>query len=106
MSVMKGQSVTLSNNLERQDGDDIMWFYRRALVAEYFKNVTTYHHCNDGRFGNRLRLDSQTGSLTISNITQIHSGPYKVLVTNGIHKECQSYNVTVYGELSFTLMFN
>ncbi|XP_056615687.1 uncharacterized protein LOC130430567 [Triplophysa dalaica] len=104
-SVKEGNSVTLSTTRELQNGDDIMWFYRSALVAEYVENVTTYHHCDDGRFGNRLRLDTQTASLTISNFSEILSGSYKLLITNATYKECQSYNVTLYEHSHQSLIY-
>ncbi|KAL0161332.1 hypothetical protein M9458_045057, partial [Cirrhinus mrigala] len=49
----------------------------------------------DGRFRDRLKLDNQTGSLTITNITTEHTGLYKLQIT-GKRLSSITFNVSVY----------
>ncbi|XP_050958256.1 uncharacterized protein LOC127159490 isoform X2 [Labeo rohita] len=80
VSVMEGDSVTLNSGLtEIMDGDLIHWkFWMEAtLLAEINKQAnrfTVYDDVLDGRFRDRLKLDKQTGSLTITNTTTEHAG--------------------------------
>ncbi|XP_039525937.1 uncharacterized protein LOC120478211 [Pimephales promelas] len=84
--MMKGESVTLSSDLtEIKDDDVIQWRFEdyktETLIAEI--NVTAdriavYDDVLDGRFRDRLKLNNQTGSLTITNITTEHAGDYKI----------------------------
>lgn len=100
LPVSQGDSVILPTNLtEVQYEDHIMWLYGNTLIAELFEKITTYYDCEDKRFSNNLQVNNNTGSLTIKNIRKIHSGSYKLLITEGPHQECQGYNVTVCGEL-------
>lgn len=103
MQESEGDSVTLLSNLtDVQYEDDIVWFYRDVLIAGHLENTTKYNDCHDGRFNKRLQLDDKTGSLTITNISKIHSGIYKLLITKEDHQECHSHNVTVYSEFKYT----
>ncbi|XP_016388149.1 natural killer cell receptor 2B4-like, partial [Sinocyclocheilus rhinocerous] len=52
----------------------------------------------DGRFRDRLKLDNQTGSLTITNITTQHAGRYEVQ-RSGIKWSSKSFSVSVYARL-------
>ncbi|XP_073699686.1 uncharacterized protein [Garra rufa] len=52
----------------------------------------------DGRFRNRLKLDNQTGSLTITNITKEHAGVYQLEIA-GAKKSSKTFNVSVYARL-------
>ncbi|ROI15261.1 Hepatocyte cell adhesion molecule [Anabarilius grahami] len=52
----------------------------------------------DGRFRDRLKLDNQTGSLTITNITTEHTGDYK-LVISGANLTTKTFSVSVYARL-------
>ncbi|KTG42870.1 hypothetical protein cypCar_00024989 [Cyprinus carpio] len=61
------------------------------LVAKIF---STYDG-PDGRFRDRLKLDHQTGSLTITNTTIKHAGPYKV-ETEGVKYSSKMFSVSVY----------
>ncbi|XP_067252738.1 SLAM family member 9-like isoform X1 [Chanodichthys erythropterus] len=101
VSVMEGDSVTLNSDLTEIDDDDlILWRFEtnNTLIAEI--NVledrfTVYDDVLDGRFRDRLKLDHQTGSLTITNITTEHAGDYQ-LQTSSVRK---SFNLTVYAHL-------
>lgn len=110
--VNEGESVTLSTNLTKlHDGDDIMWFYESTFISEFYENLTIYHDCIDGRFSNILQLDSETGSLTITNLSKQHTGLYKLKSPTGSlinhqQQECQGYNVIVYDPLPVPVITN
>ncbi|XP_048037620.1 uncharacterized protein LOC125262780 [Megalobrama amblycephala] len=78
--VFVGDSVTLNFGLtELKDDDVIRWSFKDTLIAEINKRAdrfTVYDNVGDGRFRDRLKLDNQTGSLTITNITMKHDGDY------------------------------
>ncbi|XP_067243794.1 uncharacterized protein [Chanodichthys erythropterus] len=81
LSVTEGDSVTLDSGLtEMKDDDQIQWMFGNTLIAEInkeFNRFTVYDDVLDGRFRDRLKLDNQTGSLTITNTTMKHTGVYK-----------------------------
>ncbi|XP_016112937.1 SLAM family member 9-like [Sinocyclocheilus grahami] len=56
-------------------------------------------NCAFGRFRDRLKLDNQTGSLTITNITTEHTGHYKLEITGG-KLSSKAFRVSVYARLS------
>ncbi|XP_052446067.1 uncharacterized protein LOC127987718 [Carassius gibelio] len=97
MLAVEERSVTLNSNLtEMMDDSVIQWRFvsENALIAEINKwadRMTVYDDVLDGRFRDRLKLDSQTGSLTITNITVKHAGRYELQI-NGVIK---SFNLTV-----------
>ncbi|XP_048038492.1 uncharacterized protein si:dkey-182g1.10 [Megalobrama amblycephala] len=100
LSVMEGDSVTLHTCLnEIQKYEKIMWKFEDNLIAQINKDQTssTYDGA-DGRFRDRLELDSESGSLTIRNIRTNHSGLYKVdmFSTSGSSNK-KRFNVTVIG---------
>uniref|UniRef100_A0A8C1SLJ5 Uncharacterized protein n=1 Tax=Cyprinus carpio TaxID=7962 RepID=A0A8C1SLJ5_CYPCA len=82
ISVKKGDSVTLNSDLTEIDYDGrIQWSFEDSLIAEIYKptkSVTVYDVVLDGRFRDRLKLNKQTGSLTITNFTTEHAGVYRV----------------------------
>ncbi|KAA0711858.1 hypothetical protein E1301_Tti013463 [Triplophysa tibetana] len=97
VSVTEGDSVTLSVDLtEVKDGISWKFGAQGVVIAEIIaehNNINLYEERPDGRFTNRLKLD-HTGSLTI-NITNTHSGLYKVINTN-TEKQLNIFNITVY----------
>uniref|UniRef100_A0A8C1NNF6 Ig-like domain-containing protein n=1 Tax=Cyprinus carpio TaxID=7962 RepID=A0A8C1NNF6_CYPCA len=103
VSVMEGDSVTLNTNLtEIHDADDILWKFgaESTLLAKISREkqiFSTYDDVLDGRFRDRLKLDNQTGSLTITNITTKHAGDYKLEIT-GAKWSSKTFSVSVYGE--------
>uniref|UniRef100_A0A8C1VN42 Ig-like domain-containing protein n=1 Tax=Cyprinus carpio TaxID=7962 RepID=A0A8C1VN42_CYPCA len=105
VSVMEGDSVTLHTDLtEIHEDDDIVWKYgvEKSLIAK-IKNkkqiFSTYNDGPDGRFRDRLKLDDQTGSLNITNITTEHAGDYKLEIT-GVKLSLKTFSVSVYARLS------
>ncbi|XP_067271434.1 uncharacterized protein [Pseudorasbora parva] len=98
ISVEEGDSVTLDNDLTEMNNEDrIQWsFENGSVIAEYNKwanKITVFDDVLDGRFRDRLKLDNQTGSLTITNITTTDSGVYKL----DINYMQMIFTLTVYG---------
>ncbi|XDV24122.1 hypothetical protein PO909_028383, partial [Leuciscus waleckii] len=102
VSVMEGDSVSLNSDLtEMMDDDQILWRFgdENTLIAEInvlADSMTVYDDVPDGRFRDRLKLDDQTGSLTITNTTTEHAGVYRLEMIRNLSK---SFNLTVYSRL-------
>ncbi|XP_051549293.1 uncharacterized protein LOC127438046 [Myxocyprinus asiaticus] len=98
-SVMEGDFVTLQTGVVKQRGDLIVWYFgsENTLVAQINgkANSNKIYDDVDGRFGGRLTLDNQTGSLTIKNITTVHSGLYKLKISSSNKVSYKTFNVTV-----------
>ncbi|XP_051977477.1 uncharacterized protein LOC127639464 [Xyrauchen texanus] len=98
-SVIEGDSVTLDINVEKQKSDLIVWFFglentRIAQINGEANSKRVYDEVLDGRFKDRLELNSKTGSLTIRDITTEHSGLYKLRISNN-KVSYTTFNVTV-----------
>ncbi|XP_016112031.1 SLAM family member 9-like, partial [Sinocyclocheilus grahami] len=104
VSVMEGDSVTLNTDVtEIREEDDILWKFGadNSLLAESSRDkqiVSTYDGVLDVRFRDRLRLDHQTGSLTITNITSEYAGLYKLDII-GVKWSSKTFSVSVYARL-------
>ncbi|XP_057181224.1 uncharacterized protein LOC130548462 [Triplophysa rosa] len=100
-------SVTLHTNvteLQRYDGIQWMFHHGNSPLAEINRTVdifSTHDDVLDGRFKDKIKLDVQTGSLTIKNIRNKHSGFYQVDITsnNRSHTIHKSFTVTVRDEV-------
>ncbi|XP_073717916.1 CD48 antigen-like [Misgurnus anguillicaudatus] len=68
------------------------------IIAEYNRepNTTSF---NDERFKNHLYLNHQTGDLIITNITNKHTGLYKVEITRKTSVVIRHFNLTVNARL-------
>ncbi|XDV24033.1 hypothetical protein PO909_028328 [Leuciscus waleckii] len=101
---MEGDSVTLNSDLtEIHEDDDILWKYgaENSSIAKISKEnriSSTYDDVPDGRFRDRLKLDDQTGSLTITNTRTEHAGDYQ-LVIRGAKLTSKTFSVSVYARL-------
>ncbi|XP_051765481.1 SLAM family member 9-like [Ctenopharyngodon idella] len=97
---MEGDSVALNTDLTEMMDDVIQWRFgtNNTLIAEISvleDSITVYDDVLDGRFRDRLKVDHQTGSLTITNITTEHNGVYELQI-NSVFK---SFSLTVYSVL-------
>ncbi|XP_001346279.4 uncharacterized protein [Danio rerio] len=101
VSVTKGDSVTLNTDVtEIQSFDYILWMFgpRDTHIAEIFRQNINKFDSNE-IFGDRLKIDRQTGSLTITNITTELSGLYKLTIISKRLNSNQRFNVILYAPL-------
>ncbi|KAI7791263.1 putative CD48 antigen-like [Triplophysa rosa] len=97
-SVMEGDSVTLHTDLTHiQTQDQILWMFgpRDTRIAE-IRNQKPNTYDETARYGSKLKLNNETGSLTITNISIRNSGLYKVEIINSKETSGRKFNVTVY----------
>ncbi|XP_056304445.1 uncharacterized protein LOC130216576 [Danio aesculapii] len=100
-SVMKGDSVTLESGVaELQPKDAVKWSFgneKTNSIARINKEAKIFS-TSDGDavgFRDRLKLDHQTGSLTIMNTRTTDSGVYQITISGETTHTC-TFNVTIY----------
>ncbi|XP_057181311.1 T-lymphocyte surface antigen Ly-9-like isoform X2 [Triplophysa rosa] len=102
---MEGDSVTLHTHLTHiQRDDQILWMFgpQGTRIAEiYYQKPNTYD--KTGRYGGRLRINSQTGSLTITNITSTDSGLHELQIINSRATLYKRFNISVYDRLTIPI---
>ncbi len=99
---MEEESVTLQTFVTKiHKEDDILWIFtaETSLIAKISieNQIFSTFDGPDGKFKDRLKLDKQTGSLTITNITTEHAGDYQLEI-NGVKRSSITFSVSVYGE--------
>ncbi|XP_042612022.1 uncharacterized protein LOC122134431 [Cyprinus carpio] len=97
VTVMEGDSVTLNTDIKTNQEDRIMWYFndiRIAWITGDQSKICTDAECPE-RFRDRLKLDHQTGSLTIMNINTTHSGLYRLQVNS--RNSGKLFSVSVHG---------
>ncbi|XP_026054420.1 carcinoembryonic antigen-related cell adhesion molecule 3-like [Carassius auratus] len=100
VSVKEGDSVTLQIHVtEIQKDDRIDWKFgtNNTVLARIRTKTSEIFNGTDGRFRDRLKLDHQTGSLTINNTRTTDSGLYEVKIRSSRSEDTHRFNVTVYG---------
>ncbi|KTG02944.1 hypothetical protein cypCar_00036293 [Cyprinus carpio] len=101
-SVMEGESVTLNITVtEIKDINMIMWKSNKSLIAKIsraFSKITVYDNDTEEGFRDRLKLDNQTGSLTITYTRTTDSGDYEVTIISSSKTTTYTFRVTVFGE--------
>ncbi|KAK7136701.1 hypothetical protein R3I93_016906 [Phoxinus phoxinus] len=100
---MEGDSVTLNTGVKTNQQEKIKCFFNNTRIAQIngdLSKICTDVQCNEGteRFRDRLKLDHQTGSLTITNTTNTDSGVYKLQIIGSNTISETIFSMTVHGE--------
>ncbi|XP_059425991.1 carcinoembryonic antigen-related cell adhesion molecule 3-like [Carassius carassius] len=96
-SVKEGESVTLDTRVIKKTTDAIRWYFNDSLIAEITgdqSKICSDVQCKE-RFRDRLKLDHQTGSLTITNTRTTDSGDYKLQIRSSRFSITRSFSVAV-----------
>ncbi|XP_056304492.1 uncharacterized protein LOC130216628 [Danio aesculapii] len=110
VSVTEGDSVTLESALaEIQSKDMIMWRFgpQDFLLAKISRDDNkgeNFGDVTDEKSRDRLKLDNQTGSLTITNSRISDSGLYTVSSRTKGDTPLHTFNLTVYAYLPAPVM--
>ncbi|KAK7136731.1 hypothetical protein R3I93_016935 [Phoxinus phoxinus] len=98
VSVMEGDPVTLNPDPTKIQGFIlILWRFGESgsVIAETDGTKISYPHLTE-RFRDRLKLDHQTGSLTINNMRNKQSGFYQLEINHSAGNTYMRFSVTVY----------
>uniref|UniRef100_A0A8C2QAY5 Immunoglobulin domain-containing protein n=1 Tax=Cyprinus carpio TaxID=7962 RepID=A0A8C2QAY5_CYPCA len=96
-SVKEGESVTLDPGVVKNPNYLMRWYFNDICIAVVNGNqskIYTDDQC-DERLRDRLKLNNQTGSLNITNITNTDSGDYKLKISSSRFSIMRSFTVTV-----------
>uniref|UniRef100_A0A8C2D998 Ig-like domain-containing protein n=1 Tax=Cyprinus carpio TaxID=7962 RepID=A0A8C2D998_CYPCA len=101
VNVTEGDSVTLPTDVTTIQHETIKWYFNDTRIAQItgdLSRICTDVQCNEGteRFRDRLKLDHQTGSLTIMNSRTTDSGLYQLEIINTGRDSEKIFNVTVH----------
>ncbi|XP_056303272.1 uncharacterized protein si:dkey-102c8.2 [Danio aesculapii] len=108
LSVTEGDSVTLNTDVtEIQKTDQILWMFgpQETRIAEIYRQNIDMFDSNE-TFGDRLKMDRHTGSLTITDIRNEHSGLYKLTIISTRGTSYKRFSVTVYAPLPVPVIRN
>ncbi|XP_067253053.1 uncharacterized protein [Chanodichthys erythropterus] len=97
--VKEGDSVTLNTGSKTNQQEKIKWYFNNIRIAQIngdLSCICTELQCNNGteRFKDRLKLDHQTGSLTIRDIRFTDSGEYELKIISDNNND-GIFNVSV-----------
>ncbi|KAG1946312.1 hypothetical protein F2P79_013778 [Pimephales promelas] len=103
-AVLEGDSVTLHTGLTNiKKYERVLWTFGtdRTRIAQINNaaNKVSLYDVLDGRFKDRLKLDHQTGSLTITHTTTEHTGLYQLQTVGGNDIPPKQFSVIVSGPL-------
>ncbi len=104
-SVKEGESVTLDSRVIKNPNDLMTWYFNDTIIVEVTgdqSKICTDDQCKE-RFRDRLKLDHQTGSLTITDIRTTDSGDYKLKNSSSRFSIIRIFTVTVTCEYYFVI---
>ncbi|KAL1251766.1 hypothetical protein QQF64_019562 [Cirrhinus molitorella] len=96
--VMKGDSVTLYTDVDANLQNKMRWYFNDHQITEIIgdrRETCSDHECK-WTFRGELKLDNQTGSLTITNLRTKQSGLYEIKIINSDSVGSKIFNVSVH----------
>ncbi|KAK2906676.1 hypothetical protein Q8A67_005661 [Cirrhinus molitorella] len=79
VTVEEGNSVTLKTDIQKKQGETMLWYFKDTRIAQINKDQST--SCNydgeGGRFKDRLEMDYEMGFLSIASMRFEDSGRYE-----------------------------
>ncbi|XP_056615559.1 uncharacterized protein LOC130430468 isoform X2 [Triplophysa dalaica] len=107
VSVMEGESVTLQTDLTHiQTHDSVEWRFgvNGPVIARIKRSVNINHIYDETEiFRDKLKMNNQTGDLTITHITSQHSGLYHLKMNIGSNQITYNFNLTVYAPTAVSI---
>ncbi|XP_051744863.1 uncharacterized protein LOC127509830 isoform X43 [Ctenopharyngodon idella] len=98
-SVLKGRPVTLNYDTDIQKDDKIQWKFEEKLIAEMTGENRKNPQWSDDEFRGQMKLDPQTGSLTIQQTRPEHSGLYKLEIKTSDYSTFRLFRIIVFDEM-------
>ncbi|XP_056614083.1 uncharacterized protein LOC130429506 isoform X3 [Triplophysa dalaica] len=99
VSVMEGHSVTLHTDFtDIQTDDKTEWRFKNIRISRIKRSFNInplYYNDETEIFRDKLKMNNQTGDLTITHITSQHSGLYQLEIIAGDKRTIKSFNITV-----------
>ncbi|XP_056615542.1 uncharacterized protein LOC130430449 [Triplophysa dalaica] len=95
---MEGHSVTLHTDLTHIKTHDVIeWRFKDFRIARIKRSVNINHIYDETIeiFRDRLKMNNQTGDLTITHITSQHSGLYKLYILGRNKDTVKRFHLTV-----------
>ncbi|XP_057181557.1 uncharacterized protein LOC130548658 [Triplophysa rosa] len=99
VKVNLGFSVTLHTNTVIQSNDVIEWRFRKEPLAKVDRGSISVFNGSDGTFSDGLKINNQTGDLTVTDISIYTIGEYHLQIT-GEKSTTKSFSVS--GLFGFT----
>ncbi|XP_052445421.1 muscle M-line assembly protein unc-89 [Carassius gibelio] len=96
---VEGDPVTLNTDVTLSPQQRIKWYFNDTRIAQIIGGqsfICSDDECKE-RFRDRLKMDNQTGSLTIKDTRNTDSGLYKLQIISGSTISDKIFNVTVTG---------
>ncbi|XP_048039266.1 uncharacterized protein LOC125264065 [Megalobrama amblycephala] len=94
-SVLKGDSVTLNYDTKIQKDDKIQWKFEEKLIAEMTGVNRENPQWTDDEFRDQMKLDPQTGDLTIEETRSEHTGLYKIEIKTSDYSTFRLFRLIV-----------
>ncbi|XP_073669671.1 uncharacterized protein [Paramisgurnus dabryanus] len=98
LEVYEGESVDLKTKVKDIRTDDVIkWRFNGTLIAEInlANNIFSTYDGDDDLFRDKLKLNDQTGDLTIKDIRQKHAGLYRLEIIRDGETSDRFFTVSV-----------